>query len=46
MLDDKVPLRKLGSLDDIANLVLWLSSPISNFVTGSIYVSDGGQIRN
>jgi len=46
MLDEKVPLRKLGSPEDISNLVLWLSSPISNFVTGSIYVSDGGQIKN
>jgi len=46
MLDEKVPLRKLGLPEDIANLVLWLSSPISNFVTGSIHVSDGGQIRN
>ena len=46
MLDEKVPLRKLGSPDDVANLALWLSSPISNFVTGCIHVSDGGQIRN
>ena len=46
MLDEKVPLKKLGSPEDISNLVLWLSSPISNFVTGSIYVSDGGQIKN
>ena len=46
IVDEKVPLRKLGSPDDVANFVLWLSSPISNFVTGSIHVTDGGQTRN
>lgn len=46
ILNEKVPLQKLGSREDVANFVLWLSSPISNFVTGSIHVTDGGQTRN
>lgn len=46
ILNEKVPLRRLGSPDDVANFVLWLSSPISNFITGSIHVTDGGQTRN
>ena len=44
MLEENVPMQKLGSTDDIANLVLFLSSDLSNFTTGSIFISDGGQI--
>jgi len=43
MLSECVPLKRLGSPVDVANFVLWLSSPVSNFVTGSIHVTDGGQ---
>lgn len=46
MLENNVPLNKLGSTDDVANLVLWLSSDIANFVTGSIFTTDGGQTRS
>lgn len=45
LLRDNVPLQKLGSPDDVARFVVWLSSPLSNFVTGSIHVIDGGQTR-
>ncbi len=43
MLADRVPLKRLGSPADVSNFVLWLSSPASNFVTGSIHITDGGQ---
>jgi 3-oxoacyl-[acyl-carrier protein] reductase len=46
ILKNEVPLNKLGCSDDVANLVLVLSSPISNNITGSIWVSDGGQTRS
>jgi len=46
MLDNNVPLKKLGKLDDVANLALFLSSPISNNSTGTIWTSDGGQTRS
>ena len=42
MLKDKVPLEKFGEPNDIADLVLYLISPISNS-TGSIFKIDGGQ---
>ena len=45
MLSENVPLERLGSLTDVANLVLWLSSPLSSFITGSIHICDGGQTR-
>jgi len=45
MLKDNVTLNTFGKPIDIANLVLYLSSPISNFITGSIFTLDGGQIH-
>lgn len=45
-LRDNVPLNRLGSVDDVKNLALWLSSPLSSFSTGSIHVCDGGQTRS
>lgn len=45
MISNSVPLNRLGSPLDVANLVLWLSSPLANFVTGAIFVTDGGQSR-
>ena len=46
MLKDDVPLEKFGTPEDVANLVVWLSSDLSNFVTGSVMTSDGGQTRS
>ena len=46
MLKDEVSLNKLGCSDDVANVVLFLSSPVSDNITGSILVSDGGQTRS
>ena len=46
MLADNVPLKRLGSLTDVTNLALWLSSPLSSFNTGSIHLCDGGQTRS
>jgi 3-oxoacyl-[acyl-carrier protein] reductase len=45
MLDQNVALRQLGTPQNVAELALWLSSPAAEFVTGSIYVVDGGQVR-
>ena len=46
MLEHNVPLNKLGSPDDVANLAIWLASDIANFVTGTIITTDGGQTRS
>ena len=45
-LKKEVPLKKLGSTKDISNLVAYLASPISSFVTGSVWTADGGQTRS
>jgi 2-dehydro-3-deoxy-D-gluconate 5-dehydrogenase len=39
----KIPARRMGASDEIGPLVCYLSSGKSNFVTGSVYVIDGGE---
>ena len=46
MLEENVPLKRFGKTEDVANLALWLSSHLSNFVTGAVYTTDGGQTRS
>lgn len=36
------PIGRLGTADEVAELVFWLSSIRSSFVTGSHYIIDGG----
>lgn len=38
----KRPLPRIGSPDDVANAVLFFASEMSNWVTGSVLVVDGG----
>lgn len=45
MLDQSVPLRRLGTPEDVANAVLFLTSDQASFITGSCLVVDGGQTR-
>lgn len=45
MLSDDVALAKLGTPADVANLALWLASPVASFCTGGIFVADGGQVH-
>ncbi|WP_245898659.1 SDR family oxidoreductase [Chitinophaga niastensis] len=38
------PIGRLGKPEEVAELVLWLSSPQSSFVTGSYYPIDGAYL--
>lgn len=38
-----IPLKRFGSVDDIANCALFLASPAASYITGAIIVVDGGQ---
>ena len=40
----KIPLRRMGSPDEIGPLTAYLVSPLSGFVTGSCFVIDGGEV--
>jgi 2-deoxy-D-gluconate 3-dehydrogenase len=39
----KIPVGRMGDADEMATLACYLASPKSNFVTGSVYVIDGGE---
>jgi glucose 1-dehydrogenase len=41
-----IPLRRLGTPDDVAGLVAFLSSDDASYITGSTFVIDGGLMRN
>jgi 3-oxoacyl-[acyl-carrier protein] reductase len=45
MLAREVPLRRLGTPDEIADVVGFLASPRASFITGTVIVADGGQLR-
>jgi len=45
MLRGNVALSKLGTPQDVAQLVAYLASPVSGFATGSVWTLDGGQVR-
>jgi NAD(P)-dependent dehydrogenase (short-subunit alcohol dehydrogenase family) len=38
-----VPLRRFGTKDELADLALFLCSDAAAFITGAVYVCDGGQ---
>ncbi len=43
---EEIPLRRIGSPDDIAGAVLFLASARANYVTGTCLNVDGGLIRS
>lgn len=45
MLEREVALARLGTAEDVAQLVAWLASPRASFATGGVWTLDGGQIR-
>ena len=46
MIKKEVPLNKFGEPDNVSEAVLFLVSSKANFITGDIWVIDGGQIKN
>jgi 3-oxoacyl-[acyl-carrier protein] reductase len=45
MLQNDVSLKRLGTTEDVSNMVAYLVSEQANFITGAIFTVDGGQVR-
>lgn len=45
MLQTQVPLRRFGTVEEVATAVLYLASPRAGFITGACLTVDGGQTR-
>jgi 3-oxoacyl-[acyl-carrier protein] reductase len=43
-LSSQIPMAKLGSPEDVANAALFLSSPLSDYITGQVITVDGGLV--
>ncbi len=41
---DKIPMKRLGETQDVANVALFLASELSNYMTGQVLVVDGGMV--
>jgi cyclopentanol dehydrogenase len=41
---ERVPLRRLGTVDEVVSAVLYLASDDSSYVTGAEFVVDGGAL--
>jgi len=39
----KIPARRMGDAEELGPLVCYLASPLSDFVSGSVFVIDGGE---
>jgi len=45
MLRAEVPLGRLGTIDDVTHFISFIMSNNASFITGAVFVVDGGQIR-
>ncbi len=41
-MEDNTPMRRVGQVEDIAALAVYLASPASSWVTGKVFEIDGG----
>ena len=42
LMQNAIPMGRIAQVDEIADVVMFLSSPRSSYVTGSSWIVDGG----
>jgi len=45
-IENSIPMRHAGNVGHFASLAAWLFSPLADYVTGQVYVVDGGLVRS
>jgi NAD(P)-dependent dehydrogenase (short-subunit alcohol dehydrogenase family) len=43
LIDEQIPLRRHGTIDEVAQAAVFLASPLASYITGTVLVVDGGQ---
>jgi len=43
-ISQQIPLKRLGTSDDVADVVLFLCAPASSYITGQVIAVDGGMV--
>ena len=41
-----IPLQRLGTVEEVAQAIYFLASPLSSYVTGQLLAVDGGGLRS
>jgi 3-oxoacyl-[acyl-carrier protein] reductase len=39
----KIPMNRFGEVDEVAEMVMWLASPLCTFSTGAVFDLTGGR---
>lgn len=42
----QLPMARMGEPEEVANVIVFLASPLASFVTGSVWGIDGGSVRS
>ena len=39
-----IPLKRMGSVEDVSNLAVFLASDLASYITGQVITVDGGMV--
>lgn len=45
-IEQSIPMKHTGNVDNFASLAVWLLSPLADYVTGQVYTVDGGVVKS
>jgi 3-oxoacyl-[acyl-carrier protein] reductase len=45
-IEQSIPMKRTGNVDNFASLAVWLLSPLADYVTGQVYTVDGGVVKS